>query len=213
MSSGSKIAGFSLSHDTEFTKSYGVYLFDVPMDNHVTFDKLQEGLAEISQAPKNHGNIELLVIRPVQYERKVVNEITMHPITGCEGDIWHSKKTSSTPDGKPNPERQVTLINSRVLALLEGAKDTWPKAGDQVYVDMDLSKENLPAGTDLSLGSAIIRVSAQPHNGCKKFAERYGIDATRFVNSSLGKAKSLRGINCYIVKEGIVKMGDTVSIL
>jgi hypothetical protein len=180
---------------------------------HLTSTELLAGLPHIMDSPKNMGPIELMVIRPAVNERKVVNQIDLSFKEGCRGDIWPSKKSSSNPFGKPDLEKQITLMNARAIDLCAGSKDLWPLAGDQIYVDMDLSIKNIEAGTELQLGTAVIKVSAKPHNGCKKFTERFGIDSMRFVNSEEGKALRLRGINAYVVREGIVKLGDKLTIL
>jgi MOSC domain-containing protein YiiM len=106
---------------------------------------------------------------------------------------------------------QLNIMNSRVIALLAQDKDRWPLAGDQLFIDMDLSAENLPPGTRLALGSAMIEVTDQPHTGCKKFMERFGLDAMKFVNSPVGKQLHLRGINAKVVQPGLIQVGDVVK--
>lgn len=104
-------------------------------------------------------------------------------------------------------------MNSRVIALIAQAKDRWQLAGDQLYIDLDLSAENLPAGTRLALGSAIIEATAQPHTGCKKFVTRFGADAMNFVNSEVGRKLRLRGINAKVIQAGLIHAGDVVKKL
>lgn len=115
-----------------------------------------------------------------------------------------------TPDGSPHPDTQVTLMNSRAIALIAQEKDRWPLAGDQLYVEMDLSAENLPPGTQLAIGQAIVEVTAVPHTGCRQFVDRFGLDAMKFVNSPVGRQLNLRGINTRVVKPGAVRRGDIV---
>ena len=86
-------------------------------------------------------------------------------------------------DGSANPDAQLTLMNARVVALVAGERERWPLAGDQLYVDLDLSADNLPPGTRLAVGSAVIEVTPEPHTGCAKFSARFGSEALRFVNS------------------------------
>ena len=105
---------------------------------------------------------------------------------------------------------QLTVMSTRVIDLLTGDRTAWPLAGDQLYVDMDLSLENLPAGTRLAVGEAIVEVSAQPHTGCDKFVARFGLDAMKFVNSPLGRRLNLRGINAVVIQEGDIRVGDIV---
>jgi len=121
------------------------------------------------------------------------------------------RRSSRTPDGSPHPEMQLNVMNARAIALVAQSKDRWPLAGDQIFLDLDLSAENLPAGTKLALGSAVIEVTAQPHTGCKKFVSRFGLDAFTFVNSPQGKELHLRGINARVVKPGVFRVGDVVK--
>jgi MOSC domain-containing protein YiiM len=106
---------------------------------------------------------------------------------------------------------QLNIMNSRVIALLAQRRDRWPLAGDQLFVDMDLTADNLPPGTRLTLGSAVIEVTSQPHTGCSKFVERFGVDATKFVNSAERKALNLRGINARVVRRGVIRVGDVLQ--
>lgn len=167
-------------------------------------DELHEGLAHILGSPRDEGRIEMVVRRPVEDEREVVTEARIEPGRGVVGDRWASEP-------KPSPEAEVTLMNARCVALLAGDVDRWPLAGDQLYVDMDLSEENLPAGRRLRIGSAVLEVSAKPHRGCSKFSARFGPDALRFVNSEEGRAARLRGLNARVVVGGTVRTGDAVT--
>ncbi|MEK6282452.1 MAG: MOSC domain-containing protein [Acidobacteriota bacterium] len=175
---------------------------------HLTMTELEAGLDTIRLAPKNEGVLKLIVRRPRIEEREVLEEGELHPLEGLVGDSWKTRGSSRTPDGSAHPEMQLNIMNSRVVELLAQDKDRWQLAGDQLYLDMDLSAENLPAGTQLALGSAVIEVSPQPHTGCKKFVSRFGLDAMKFVNSSLGRELHLRGINAKVVRPGLIRVGD-----
>jgi MOSC domain-containing protein YiiM len=152
----------------------------------------------------------MIVRRPAVDEREVLDEARLDVTLGLTGDTWRERGSSSTPDGTANPAAQVTVMSARAAALIAGDRERWPLAGDQLFVDLDLGGENLPPGTRLSLGDAVLEVSAKPHTGCKKFAERFGQDAARFVNSPVGRELSLRGINTRVVVPGTVRVGDTV---
>ena len=102
-------------------------------------------------------------------------------------------------------------MNSRVTALVAQEKERWSLAGDQLYIDMDLSKENLPAGSRIQMGSAVLEVSPLPHTGCHKFVSRFGVDAMKFVNSEIGKELCLRGINAKVVQAGTIRVGHKVK--
>ncbi|MBX2996887.1 MAG: hypothetical protein KF893_00140 [Caldilineaceae bacterium] len=130
---------------------------------------------------------------------------------GLVGDNWKARGSSSTDDGSAHPEMQLNLMNARAAALVAQDKSRWPLAGDQLFVDLDLSEKNVPPGTRLAIGSAILEVTPIPHNGCKKFVARFGMDAMKFVNSPVGKDLHLRGINAKVVQPGVIRTGDIVK--
>jgi len=178
---------------------------------HLSIRELEAGLDHIRQSPRDEGTLMLIVRRPTVDEREVVQEAELSLKDGLVGDTWMVRSSSHTPDGSPNLNSQITLMNSRTIALLAQSEGRWALAGDQLYVDLDLSTENLSPGTRLAIGSAIIEVSAEPHTGCKKFALRFGTDATKFVNSPEGKRLHLRGVNAMVIQAGEIRAGDTVK--
>src|SRR2546429_5883659 len=169
---------------------------------HLELSTLDAGLAGIAAAPADAGTVELIVRRPAEGEREILTEARLDTALGLVGDRWLG------PDA--DPARQVTVMNARVVALLAGSRDRWPLAGDQLYVDLDLSGGNLPVGTWLAIGSAVLVVTEAPHRGCKKFAARFGLDALRFVNNEVAYALRLRGMNARVVRGGVVRSGDAV---
>lgn len=177
---------------------------------HLDRSALEAGVDEVRLAPKDEGVIELIVRRPVIDEREVLTEARIDTDVGLVGDNWQAKGSPSTADGSSNPEAQITLMSARAAALIAGDRERWPLAGDQFYVDLDLSGENLPVGTRLALGTVVLEVSAKPHTGCHKFSARFGSDAWRFVNSPVGRELNLRGINTRVVTGGTVRAGDVV---
>jgi len=181
--------------------------------NHRTADELAAGLDEIRSSPADAGTVELIVRRPAEDEREVLDVGVLDLDEGLVGDAWRQRRSGRTPEGPADPGTQVTLMNARVIALLARERERWPLAGDQLYVDLDLSHENLPPGTRLALGSAVIEVTAEPHTGCAKFSARFGSDAIRFVNSPLGRQLRLRGVNARVVEPGAVSRGDAVRKL
>ena len=104
-------------------------------------------------------------------------------------------------------------MNARAAAAIAGERERWPLAGDQLYVDLDLSLANLPPGSRVQIGSAVIEFSEAPHTGCAKFSARFGVDALRFVNSPTGRELRLRGANCRVVVAGTVRPGDAIRKL
>ena len=171
--------------------------------------ELEASLDHLRQAPKDEGVVQLIVCRPNVDQREVLEEAELDIEKGLIGDNWLVRGSKKTPDGSAHPEMQINIMNARVTALVAQEKERWPLAGDQLYIDMDLSHENLPAGSRLAVGTAVLEVSALPHTGCKKFVSRFGIEAMEFVNSTVGKELCLRGINAKIIQGGIVKVGQT----
>jgi MOSC domain-containing protein YiiM len=177
---------------------------------HLTPAELEAGLDEIREAPKDGGRVQLIMRRPQEGERELVETAELDTEVGVVGDRWSHGRSGGRPR---NPATQVTLMSARAAALVARTRDRWPLAGDQLYVDLDISEENLPPGTRLSLGSAVLEISREPHTGCKKFVSRFGMDAMLFVNSPVGRALRLRGVNARVVEPGTVSVGDAVTKL
>jgi hypothetical protein len=171
---------------------------------------LEAGVDAIRGAPADHGRVELIVRRPQIEAREVLSEARLNEGEGLIGDCWRERGSSSTADGSANPDAEVTLMSARAAGLIAGERERWPLAGDQIYVELDLSAANLPPGTQLQIGSAVLEVTAEPHLGCGKFSERFGVDALKFVNSAVGRELNLRGVNTRIVRGGTVRTGDAI---
>lgn len=180
---------------------------------HPSAATLTAGLDDIRRSPADDGRVELIACRPAVGERAVVAEAELDPAQGLVGDTWRVRPSRSTGDGAPHPDRQLTLMNARAARLVAGGSERSPLAGDQLYVDLDLSEANLPAGSRLEVGTAIIEITAQPHRGCQKFTQRFGLDALRFVNSDVGAELRLRGANARVVVAGTVRRGDPIRKL
>ena len=180
---------------------------------HLTTVELEAGLDAIRQSPKDEGVIAMFVRRPQVDAREVLEEGELDLVEGLVGDSWKVRASTRTPDGSPHPDMQLNVMNARVIALVAGGKGRWPLAGDQLFIDMDVSQENLPPGTRLALGSAVIEVTDQPHTGCKKFATRFGPDALKIVNSPVGRQLQLRGVNAKVAQPGVIRVGDLVKKL
>ena len=180
---------------------------------HVTTSELEAGLERVALSPKDAGVLEMIVRRPQIGEREILQEGELDPVDGLVGDNWKVRSSKRTSNGSPHPDMQLNLMNSRVVSLVAQDRSRWHLAGDQLYVDLDLSEGNLPAGTRLAIGSAVIEVTAEPHTGCSKFVERFGVDAMNFVNSRERKHLHLRGITARVVRAGVRRVGDTVGKL
>ena len=176
------------------------------MTEHATADELRAGIDHIRGAPSDRGTVELIVRRPAVDEREVVEEGELDLVVGLIGDRWHL-------GASPINDAQLTLMNARAAELIARTRERWPLAGDQLYVDFDLSVDNLPSGTRLAVGKAVVEVTAVPHTGCAKFSARFGTDALKFVNKSPGRELRLRGANARVVTPGPVRAGDTIAKL
>lgn len=174
---------------------------------------LQAGLDHVRGSPPDDGVVELIVRRPAVDEREVLAVGVLDEVAGLVGDTWQVRGSTRTADGSPDLGAQLTVMNSRAALLVAQHPDRRMLAGDQLYVDLDLSPANLPAGTRLAVGSAVIEVSERPHLGCAKFAARFGKDAWRFVNSRAGRELRLRGMNTRVVAAGTIRPGDTIRKL
>ena len=177
---------------------------------HLTMVQLEAGLEEIRRSPRDDGAVRLIVRRPENARREVVDTAELDPVQGLIGDNWSTRGSSRTPDGSSHPEMQLTLMNARVISLVAQAASRWSLAGDQLIVDMDLSVDNLPPGTRLRAGSAVIEITPTPHTGCKKFVSRYGADALKFVSTTTGKRLRLRGVNARVLQPGRLRVGDSL---
>jgi len=178
---------------------------------HLTTEELHAGLETIRQSPKDEGVLELIVRRPQIGEREVLAEGQLDIVDGLVGDTWSTRTSRRSKDGLPHPDMQLNIMNARVIALVAQDRERWHLAGDQLFMDLDLSAENLPPGTRLAVGSAVIEVTAEPHTGCQKFVSRFGLDAMEFVNSPLGRELNLRGINARVVQPGTIRVRDVAK--
>jgi MOSC domain-containing protein YiiM len=180
-------------------------------DKHRSRAELEAGLDDIREAPRRRGNLVLIVRRPHTGLREVLAAGELSLEEGLAGDNWRTRGSSRTPDKSANPDAQVTVMSSRAIALFARERERWALAGDQLFVDLDLSAENVPAGTRLAIGSAVIEVTPVPHTGCKKFVERFGLEAMKLANSAVGRELGLRGINTRVVQPGTIRVGDVVD--
>ena len=180
---------------------------------HLTTEQLDAGFAHILRAPSTNGALKMIVRRPGVDQREVVAEAELDLDEGLVGDDWKARGSALTPDGGANPDAQITIINARLLALLARTEERWRLSGDQLVIDLDMSVDNLPPGARLSIGEAVIEITAKEHTGCAKFAARYGSDALRFISTPEGRDLRLRGVNTRIVKSGRIKADDLVSRL
>lgn len=182
-------------------------------DMNLTEQEILAGLTEVRKSPQDNGMVNAIVIRPGSEERVSLPQCRLSAEGGTEGDAWARGCWLQLPDGSPDPDVQICIMNSRMIDLVSGDKDRWELAGDNLFVDLDLSRENLAAGQLLSIGECVIEITAQPHNGCAKFSQRFGAPALRVVNSPIGKQLRLRGIYAKVIQSGDVRVGDLIRKL
>jgi MOSC domain-containing protein len=175
--------------------------------------EIERAAADLGSSPAENGVVEMIICRPARYERTVLDEGMLDVAHGLLGDTWEARGATNTPDGRADPLRQVTLMNSRALASVAGERERWELAGDQLIVDLDLSMVNLPAGTRLRIGEAVAEVTEPPHTGCAKFAGRYGVDALAWVSDRAGRQQRRRGMHVRVLRSGTVRPGDSICNL
>ncbi len=178
---------------------------------HLTLQDLEAGFAPVAQCPKDQGELKLIVRRPRDGEREVLHEGHLDLGVGLIGDNWKTRGSSKTPDGSAHPDKQITITNVRMIALVARERERWQLSGDQLFIDLDLSASNLAPGTRLAIGSAVVEITSPPHNGCKKFAARFGDDAVKFMALPGKKEMHLRGVNAKVVQAGVIRVGDPVT--
>jgi len=177
---------------------------------HRPLAELEAGIDAIRYSPSSEGRIELIVSRPQVESREVMTEARLDQREGLVGDCWRERGSGATADGAAHPDTQITIMNARAIGLIAGDRGRWALAGDQFYVDLDLCAANVPPGTRLEVGSAMLEVTVEPHRGCGKFSGRFGVDALKLVNSAVGRELNLRGVNARVVRGGAVRTGDTI---
>ena len=183
------------------------------MSENRALSEMETYLDAIQASAANEGPVTMIVSRPDTEKRHILKQGELDIVHGLVGDNWEHRGDKHTADGSADPGRQLTIMNSRAISAITDSKDRWPEAGDQFFVDFDLSEANIPPGTRLAIGEAEVEGTALPHLGCAKFGARFGKDANMFVNSDRGKALNLRGINARVVKAGAVNTGDLIRKL
>ncbi len=178
--------------------------------DHASLSELEDKLNYILNSPKSEGILKQIVRRPDIDQREVLQSGELSFSDGLEGDSWKYRGSRRTEDGSSHPDMQINIMNARIIELIAKDESRWALAGDQLYIDIDLSPDNLPPGSKLKIGDAELMITEQPHTGCGKFKERFGSDALKFINSAYGKENNFRGVNARVTKEGKINSGDAV---
>jgi len=181
--------------------------------SYLSMTELEAGLEHLRRSPKDQGVLKMIVRRPAVDERETLTEGQLSTTEGLVGDTWKERGSKRTADGSASLDAQITIMNARAIALLAQDEQHWSLAGDQLYVEFDLSDDHIPPGTQLAIGSAILEVSGVPHTGCNKFSSRFGVEALKFVSSPEGKYLHLRGINTRVIQAGTIRVGDVIHKL
>ena len=173
-----------------------------------TTEQLEAGMAGVLDAPSAEGPVRLVVRRPGRGQREILAEGQLDTELGLVGDDWINRPGMNRDT--PSPYAQVTVMNARVAELISGDPDpaSWAQCGDQLYVDLDISEANMPPGTRIGVGAAVLEVQSEPHTGCVQFRSWWGGDALRHISTEQGQALRMRGVNTRVVQSGIVRPGD-----
>jgi len=181
---------------------------------HRTTAELEAHLDVLRAAPRSVGSLELLVRRPTVEAREILSEGVLDLELGLVGDNWLERAASHAIAEGRHLTAQLNVMSARMVRFLAPTVEEQALAGDQLFLDLDISVTNLPAGTQLAIGDdAVIEITAKPHNGCAKFRARFGDEALAFVNSAAGNELRLRGFNARVVVSGTVRPGDKVRVL
>ncbi len=178
---------------------------------HRSVEQLEGAMDHIRASPADHGTVEMIVVRPVSNQRRVLQQCDVSAAGGVHGDNWANGCWMKLDDGRPHPDVQICMMNARVIDQIAGCRDRWSLAGDNLFIDFDITCDNLQPGDRLSIGSSVLEITEQAHNGCKKFVSRYGKDAVAFVNSPQGKQMRLRGIYAKVIEAGTIRVGDVIA--
>ena len=178
---------------------------------HFSLEELNVRLPEVRTAPADRGQLVQIIARPVTEQRELRERTEVTPEAGLPGDRWANTCSRKLPDGRLNPDSQITIMNTRCLAILTDQRERWPLSGDNLLVDFDLRETNVPAGQRLKIGSVVLEITPLPHTGCSKFSGRFGVDALKFVNSPEGKKLRLRGLHAQVVQAGSLTIGDSIE--
>ncbi len=181
------------------------------MNTQWTAVELQAELEQLGASPRDNGTLAMIVCRPAEGERLVLERANLDPREGLIGDNWRTRGSKRTEDGSAHPDMQIAMMNSRVIQAVAKDRDRWPLAGDQLFIDLDVSVENLQPGQRIAIGTAVLEITDVPHTGCDKFTARFGHDAIRFVNSPEGRQLRRRGIYARVVQAGTISVGDRIS--
>ena len=169
---------------------------------------IEAALPDVRSSPAEDGTVDLIAVRPAENQRQVVEKAVLTTDSGLEGDNWLER---SSGRDEIYYETHLALMNSRFADAITPDGEGWELAGDQLYVDFDLSVDNAPPATRLKVGTATIEIAAHPHSGCAKYSKRFGREVLMTTRTDEGKRLRLRGVNARVIVPGVVRRGDSVG--
>ncbi|CAN1577166.1 hypothetical protein MCELHM10_04085 [Paracoccaceae bacterium] len=178
------------------------------MIDFISPEALTAALPEVLAAPRELGAVRLLCMRPKPNLRSFPDRLTLTRAAGVVGDFEASRPWLVLEDGSPDPRNQVSIMSARVLDLVWRDGNPRSHPGDNIACDLDLSHANLPAGTLLQAGTAVLRVSDEPNDGCAKWKVRMGKAAYDWTRAHA--AYRLRGLYCSVEQDGEITLEDAL---
>jgi len=183
------------------------------MTTQATKEDLMAALPHVLAAPRDTGPVSMLCLRPAIGQRTFPDRITMTRNQGIPGERWLTTPWLRLPDGAPEPAIQVSILPVRVMNLVWRDRTATPHPGDPIVADLDMSEANLPEGTLLQAGSAVLRVSSVWNDACVKWKVRYGVAAKDWIVAPGHKELRLRGVLCSVETDGEFCLGDVIRVL
>ncbi|MDQ1900726.1 hypothetical protein RAH32_09770 [Paracoccus sp. WLY502] len=180
---------------------------------HATASDLARALPHVLAAPKDDARADCLCFRPGFNQRSFPGRLVMTRADGIPGERWGKAPWLKLPDGSPDPRIQVSILPRRVMDAVWLDRENTPHPGDTIICDLDTSEANLPAGTLLQAGTAVLRVSDVFNDGCVKWKVRYGQAAKDWITAPGHPELRLRGILCSVERDGDVHLGDPIRKL
>ena len=179
----------------------------------VTTAELTAALPHIAAAPKTDAPIAVLCFRPGLNQRLFPSSLTLTRAEGIPGERWLTMPWLRLDDGSPDPRIQVSILPQRVLDLMWRDRTATAHPGDTIVADLDCGIANLPEGTLIQTGSAVLQVSGIFNEGCIKWKARFGADARAFIDAPGHPDLRLRGVLCAVVQDGVVALTDHLQVL
>lgn len=178
-----------------------------------SFSELDDGRSRLPPSPRDRGRVEQVCVRPALDERFFPEELHLCPRRGAIGDRWEHRTWMYLPDGRPDPRVQLAIAHAPTIAWVHALSGNAHHPGDTLLVDLDLHANNLPAGSRLRVGTAVIEISDVENDGCAKFAARHGSEIRAWMAAPENRTRRLRGVFARVLQEGVVRAGDFAIVV